>query len=609
MSGLIGTQLGQYHLIEVIGRGGMATVYRAYQPSLDRYVAVKVLQHTDDPVFAARFKREARTIAQLQHPNILPIHDFGEQNGVLYLVLQYIENGASVGDILGEPLPLLPALRLIEHLLDGLAYAHAHGVIHRDIKPSNILMHSPAWPMLADFGIAKLNDNLHLTSSGLVLGTAMYMAPEQATGAPIDAHTDLYSTGVVLYEMVTGRLPFDAQMPLAMLMKHAYHPPLPPRSFNPDLPLEVEDILLRVLAKDPSERYQSAFEMRTAVEQAAVRIEQGTTQRFRRSIQPAPAPVGPAMAPQAAASAVTPPSPERSTTHPLGRSVRSAPAPIGPAVAPQAAASAITPPPLSRGVVASVQPKQSSRHIGPLVWFITGILTVLLVLTVLLLVLVPDIGLSGSTETPIPLPSPQTVPLVIPPTAVGEEPTEAGLLAAWTATAGPAMTATPTPTPPSPTATTTPLPDAIVRVAELRLRTGPGPAYPVVATYPQGTPFKVLGKTPTGTWLKVEAPDGRSGWMAAEFLQITIDLANVPILEIPPSPTPLPTVKPKPTARPRQAPRPTPTAPPPQPTAAPAPTQAPTALPTATPEPPTPEPEPPRPTKTPRPAPTKTPAP
>src|SRR5262245_46728142 len=191
MIDLSGTRLGQYELIQVVGHRGMATVYKAYQASLDRFVAVKVLEHTHDQGFAARFKREARVIAQLQHPNILPVHDFGEQDGWLYLVLQYIENGVTLGDMLGQPIASNWALRLIERLLDALDYAHGRGVIHRDIKPSNILMLSPTWPVLADFGIAKLNDNQNLTSSGLIIGTVAYMAPEQATGEPVDARADL----------------------------------------------------------------------------------------------------------------------------------------------------------------------------------------------------------------------------------------------------------------------------------------------------------------------------------------------------------------------------------------------------------------------------------
>jgi tRNA A-37 threonylcarbamoyl transferase component Bud32 len=273
MTELENTQLGQYQLIEPIGHGGMATVYKAYQESLDRYVAVKVLLSNRDPQFAARFKREARAIAALQHHNILPIYDYGEQNGLLYFVLQYVDNGVTLHDMLGSPMEPAHALRIIGHVLHALEYAHARGVVHRDIKPANILMPSPNWALLADFGIAKLlNDSQHLTMTGFIIGTAAYMAPEQAAGKPTDARTDLYSLGVVLYEMLTGRVPFDAETPMAMLTKHVYEPPPPPRSLNPALSPVIEAMLLRALAKDPSQRYQSAAEMSADLERVSASL-------------------------------------------------------------------------------------------------------------------------------------------------------------------------------------------------------------------------------------------------------------------------------------------------------------------------------------------------
>jgi serine/threonine protein kinase/formylglycine-generating enzyme required for sulfatase activity len=272
---LIDKRLGPYRITDIIRRGGMSMVYKAYQESLERDVAIKVMRHDHDPQFAARFKREARTIAQLQHHNILPIYDYGEQDGLLYLVLQYIEHGVTLGDVLGASMEPVAALHLVGHLLDALGYAHARGVIHRDIKPSNILLPSPAWPMLADFGIAKLiNDNQQrLTVPGLIIGTAAYMAPEQATGQPIDARTDLYSTGIVLYELLTGRVPFDADTPIAVLNKQAYEAPPPPRSLNPDMPEPVEEVLLRALSKDPSERYQSASVMAADLARLAAQLQ------------------------------------------------------------------------------------------------------------------------------------------------------------------------------------------------------------------------------------------------------------------------------------------------------------------------------------------------
>lgn len=276
MTELLNTRLGQYHLTEIVRRGGMSTVYKAYQDSLGRFVAVKVMSSHRDPQFAARFKREARAIAALQHHNILPIFDYGEQGDLLYLVLQYVENGTTLADMLGKPMAPAVALRLTSHVLNALDYAHKRGVIHRDIKPGNVLMPSPTWPMLADFGIAKLmNDNQsRLTLANQIIGTAAYMAPEQATGRPIDARTDLYAAGVVLYELVTGRVPFDADTPMAVLTKHVYEAPPPARALNPKITTSVEEALRRALEKDPNERFQTAAEMSAELTRVASLVDQ-----------------------------------------------------------------------------------------------------------------------------------------------------------------------------------------------------------------------------------------------------------------------------------------------------------------------------------------------
>lgn len=255
--------IGQYEIVGVLGRGSTSTVYQAFQPALGRYVAVKVLLPRLDPAFAARFEREAQAIGRLQHPNILPIYDYGIEDGQPYVVLQYVENGTTLADLLtGRPIEASAALRLIGHVLAGLDYAHARGVVHRDIKPSNIMMPAPTWPLLADFGIAKLlHDSRQITPPGQTVGTAIYMAPERAAGKPADARSDLYAVGVILYEMVTGRVPFTSHSPMAVLRQHMQDPPPSPRSLNPDLPEPVELVLDRALQKSPDDRYQTADEM------------------------------------------------------------------------------------------------------------------------------------------------------------------------------------------------------------------------------------------------------------------------------------------------------------------------------------------------------------
>ena len=271
---MINRVLGQYQLVELAGRGGMASVYRAHQPSLDRFVAVKVLQHHGNAEYIARFKSEARSLALLQHPNILPVHDYGEQDDVLYLVLQYVPGGASLADREGGGAwPQAAVLEVGQRLLDGLAYAHSKGIVHRDIKPANILLPSPSWPMLADFGLSKLlsESGMNLTAPGTIMGTVNYMPPEQVTSQPIDARSDIYSAGVVFYELLTGKLPFEGNTPMEVLVKHAYAPPPPPRSFNPAIPEALEHVVLRALAKSPADRYQAAAAMAADLKRIAER--------------------------------------------------------------------------------------------------------------------------------------------------------------------------------------------------------------------------------------------------------------------------------------------------------------------------------------------------
>jgi tRNA A-37 threonylcarbamoyl transferase component Bud32 len=291
MKELVNSYLGQYYLTEVIGRGSTSVVYKAYQSSLNRYVAIKVLTNYADPQFAVRFKREAHAVAQLQHPNILPIYDYGEQGSISYFVTQYVEGSTTLADMLaGRPSEPLTALALMQPLLSALTYAHGHGVVHRDIKPANIMMPRPDWPMLADFGIAKLlDDSQQLTPPGQSVGTAIYMAPERATTSTADVRTDLYSIGVVLYEMLTGQVPFSGVSPVEVLRKHVRTPPPPPTSINPSLPAPLEPVLLRALEKNPADRYQSAAELSQALERARGQIERLNAQRQLQQMLQQPA--------------------------------------------------------------------------------------------------------------------------------------------------------------------------------------------------------------------------------------------------------------------------------------------------------------------------------
>ncbi len=259
---LIGQTLGQYQIIKPIGAGGMASVYKAYQAGLDRHVAIKVLpaQHALTPGFKERFIREARAVARLSHPNILPIYDVGLAGDLSYFVMKFV-SGPTLRDLLGKPIDLPTVSRYMDQLASALDHAHQQGIIHRDIKPTNILMEDD-WLYLADFGLAKIvMGDQELTGTGAIVGTPTYLAPEQGEGKPVDHRADIYSLGVVLYEMVTGRTPFDADSPMGIIFKHIYEPIPSPRQYRPDLPDEVEQVIAKALAKDPADRYEQAVVM------------------------------------------------------------------------------------------------------------------------------------------------------------------------------------------------------------------------------------------------------------------------------------------------------------------------------------------------------------
>jgi tRNA A-37 threonylcarbamoyl transferase component Bud32 len=286
---VIGQEIGQYRVIEQIGLGGMATVYKAYQASMDRYVALKVLPHhfMHDPTFLGRFEREARTIARLEHVHILPVHDYGHHEDVPYLVMRYVEGGA-LSDLLRQHpqgLPLAEVARLIGQIASALDYAHEAGVIHRDIKPSNVLLDQSGNVLLTDFGIAKIAEaTVQLTGSGII-GTPAYMSPEQGTGRELTPATDVYSLGVVLFEMLTGRVPFQAETPMAVINAHVYDPLPLPRSLRPDLPETVERVLLKALAKAPEYRYRTAGEMAAALS-AAIRAGPVAPREVAEEVEP-----------------------------------------------------------------------------------------------------------------------------------------------------------------------------------------------------------------------------------------------------------------------------------------------------------------------------------
>ena len=260
-SSLIGRTLGKYEIRELLGQGGMATVYKGYQPDIDRYVAIKVLppHPGQDMQFVDRFMLEARTIARLQHPHILPVYDFGTQDDILYLAIAYIQGGSLSDRIDSGPMPLNQIERILNQLAAALDYAHRQGVIHRDIKPDNILLDGEGNVLLADFGIAKLaGGDSRLTATGGLVGTPAYIAPEQGQGLPVTSSVDIYSLGVVVYEMISGKQPFSAETPMQVVLKHMTEPVPHITEEMEGLPLLLEEVMHRVLAKNPADRYETA---------------------------------------------------------------------------------------------------------------------------------------------------------------------------------------------------------------------------------------------------------------------------------------------------------------------------------------------------------------
>ena len=514
MPSLVGKTLGQYHVLEEIGRGGMAIVYRAYQPSLQRYVAIKVLppQFTFDTTFVQRFLQEARAAARLKHPNIVTIHDVGEQDGVHYIVMEYLE-GLPLNELLRREgaLPLERVTRIVAQIASALDYAHAQGFVHRDIKPSNIIVGRNDHATLTDFGTVKAAAGTTLTKTGMLIGTPAYMSPEQVRGRRVDHRADIYALGVVCYEMLTGQVPFGGETP-AVLHAHVYEPLPPLRSLNRQLPAAVEKAVNRALVKEPERRYQSAGELAGALEAAT---------RGKR-VTPRPRPVAlPIKAVEPPTQVARPgviPKPGVKKRQPLFLY-------LGLAVAVLALAIGVGLYALGTGGGAKVKPTLPPP---------TTTLRKISQLT-------PGLG-----ATPIPptatLVLPTSVPISTPPTQLPSvimsvSPTPS-------ATSTPTSTSTPTPisTPTAtrtPTVTPTATPFAIVRVTTLNVRQGPGTVYDIIGRVTSSQSLATLGRTADGGWLQVCCVEGKRGWVASDLVVSSVSLQALPVItRIPPTPTP-----------------------------------------------------------------------
>ena len=282
MSDLSGKTLGQYQIIKPIGQGGMATIYLAQQPSVRREVAIKVLSSPlqENVSFVKRFNQEVDVIAHLQHPQIIPVYDFGEQGDQIYIVMAYMRGGTLAERIDKAPkgFPDHETIRLLNLIADGLDYAHTKGIVHRDLKPNNILMDEDNNPYIADFGLAKLTEGKIELTNTMMTGTAAYMAPEISQSGKSTKRADIYALGIMVFEMLTGRLPFQGETPYKMLSAHIHQPVPKIRQFRRDLPEAVQAVIEQALAKNPVNRFPKAPEFAAALE-LAINTSSSTTSK------------------------------------------------------------------------------------------------------------------------------------------------------------------------------------------------------------------------------------------------------------------------------------------------------------------------------------------
>ncbi|NJN97435.1 MAG: serine/threonine protein kinase [Anaerolineales bacterium] len=275
MANLVGKSLGKYRIVARLGRGGMAEVYKAFQPGLNRYVSIKVLHShmVEEENFVARFEREALAIGKLRHPNIVQAFDFDREDDISFMAMEFID-GPTLKDELqarqeaGKPYSLKEIARVFIPLCSAIDYAHARQMIHRDLKPANVMINQQGQIVLTDFGITRIIGGTQYTQTGALSGTPAYMSPEQGQGQHGDERSDIYSLGVMLYEMVTGAVPFDADTPFVVILKHISEPVPPPSKLVPDLPQSIEQIVLKAMSKEPADRYQRAGELAVALREA-----------------------------------------------------------------------------------------------------------------------------------------------------------------------------------------------------------------------------------------------------------------------------------------------------------------------------------------------------
>jgi serine/threonine protein kinase/uncharacterized protein YraI len=571
---LSGQKFGQYEVRELLGMGGMGAVYRAYQTTLRRDVALKVLPPSlaQQPEFIERFAREAQTAAALEHAHIVPVYDYGTFGGLSYVVMRLL-TGGSLAERLSyrtkteNSLPsLAETAAVLKDLANALDYAHSRGVIHRDIKANNVMFDDQGSAFLVDFGIAKITSaTTGLTGTGMMMGTPSYMAPEQWKGEGVTPATDQYALGVMTYNMITGRLPFEAPTPYALMNKHINEQPTPPHVWRAELPEAIKEVLDQAMAKNPRNRFPSAKDFADAFADAIKDVKTDGTGFFTAPLPNRPTPASALSVPKSKPT-VTPPQ----QSPPAGLEGPTATPGYTPTVTPQSISAG--------GAVSPVEER------GGFNWLVVGAAGTAVVIIGLIAVALFSSNNQAAADATGTASAPITATFI-----AGETADALALLAtdtpASTDTNTPTLTPTATDTPTeTPTATDTPYlsptpatPQAIA-VRNITARLGPGSQYPVVASLETNDQLDILGISEDGAWYQVLLPDGTTGWLAASgaLVRVAGDLEHVEIA-FAPTETPTDTATPTPTATHTPTPTNTPTA-----TATPTATNTPTATATAT---------------------------
>jgi serine/threonine protein kinase len=543
-------KIGKYEIVERLGRGGMAEVYRAYQSSLDRYVAIKVLHAflADDPEFKQRFEREAQNIAKLKHPNIVQVYDFDfDGDGESYYMVMELIDGMTLKDRFvrlaeqGELLPLAEVLRIIKEAAGALAYAHSRSMIHRDVKPANLMLDHDHRLVLTDFGIAKIVTGAQFTASGGMVGTPAYMAPEQGLGEAGDERSDLYSLGIILFQLLTGKLPYDAETPLAIVLKHLNSPTPLVRDVNPALPEQLDRIVNKAIAKEAINRYQTANDLiddlRQLEEQLGIVSERPKTGEYNAVLYEKA--VQPAMT-MSTVSDTTPLVMSEAALQELSHK----PNPMNWLIGAGVVALGVIILGFASGLIRLPSNEQMVASPSAIVTEVAAASEVATVEETAEVVIIT--ATSAPSLTPTITPTSSRTPVT--PTA--------------TATSAPTSTATETATVPSPTvAVVTPI--ALVR-ANVLMRSGPSDQYARVERVIAGDELIVLGRNADNLWLQVMTASGAIGWIPVLAVETSVDgsvLTVVPVASITPTITPSSTVTltrtPRPTATSTITPSPT----------------------------------------------------